>query len=149
VECMDFRVRTAEETDCSEITRLSNEMGYPSSFKKVCEILDMVLSHDDHQLFVAANDEKLLGYIHLVHSLRLSSEPFIEIAAIVVEQSVRHKGIGKALIEKTEKWAKNREFDFIRIRSNIIREDAHQFFYHQGFKKLKTQDVFFKEMIQK
>ena len=143
---MDIKVRTAEETDCSEITRLSNELGYPSSFKKVCEILDMVLSHDDHQLLVAADDQKLFGYIHLVHSLRLSSEPFIEIAAIVVEETSRNMGIGKALVNETEKWAKNKGFDYIRIRSNIIRDDAHQFFYHKGFKRLKTQDVFFKEM---
>lgn len=146
---MDFEIRTANESDCAEITRLSNELGYPSSFKKVGEILDMVLSHDDHQLFVAAADQKLFGYIHLVHSLRLGSEPFIEIAAIVVETEVRNKGIGKALIEETENWAKNNGFDFVRIRSNIIREDAHQFFYHQGFNKLKTQEVFFKEMTTK
>lgn len=144
---MDFKVRTAEEDDCSEITRLSNELGYPSSFKKVCEILDMVLTHDDHQLFVVAGDQKLFGYIHLVHSLRLSSEPFIEIAAIVVNETSRNMGIGNALITEAEIWTKHKGFDFIRIRSNIIREDAHQFFYHKGFKKLKSQDVFFKEMI--
>ena len=143
---MDFVIRSANESDCAEITRLSNELGYPSSFKKVGEILDMVLTHNDHQLFVADGQQKLFGYIHLVRSLRLSSEPFIEIAAIVVEASARHKGIGKMMIEATENWAKNNGFDFIRIRSNIIREDAHQFFYHQGFNKLKTQQVFFKEM---
>jgi N-acetylglutamate synthase-like GNAT family acetyltransferase len=139
-------VRTAEQNDCPGITDLTNQLGYPSSLEKVCEILNMVLEHKDHEIFVAECDNRIVAYIHLISTMRLGSRNFVEIAAFVVHESYRNMGVGDALIKETEKWTKETGLRDIRIRSNIIREEAHKFFKNRGFENIKTQEVFLKHI---
>ena len=77
----DSLIRPARLDDCGGITSLTNELGYPSSEDKVCQILEMVLTHTDHQIYVAESNSTLAGYIHLVCTIRMGSDPFVEIAA--------------------------------------------------------------------
>ena len=143
---MNLTVRSAAKTDCSGITDLSNQLGYPSSRNKVAEILELVIKHDDHQVFVAEFGDILIGYVHLVCSIRIGSDPFVEIAALIVRKSARKQGVGRGLIEETQKWTTDKGYRNIRIRSNIIRAEAHNFFSQKGFVKMKTQDVFLKQI---
>ena len=145
---MGFIIRNANKEDCPDITKLTNELGYPSSEDKVSEILDMVLEHDDHRLFVAELENKLVAYIHLVSSIRIGSDPFVEVVAFVVHRDYRNKGIGKSLLNETEKWVRSKNIKNIRIRSNIIRQEAHKFFTQRGFNNLKTQEVFLKQIVE-
>jgi len=139
-------IRPARLDDCGGITSLTNELGYPSSEDKVCQILEMVLTHPDHQIYVAESNNILAGYIHLVCTMRMGSDPFVEIAALFVHDDFQNRGIGTALIADAEKWAKQKGFHFLRIRSNIVRKKAHAFFQQHGFENLKTQDVFRKKL---
>jgi len=143
-----IKIRRAIAEDYSPITKLTNQLGYPSTEKKVKEILNMVLTHDDHEIFVATADENVVGYIHLVCTMRLGSEPFIEIAAIIVDEDYRSRGVGHALLDRTQEYAESMGYSVIRIRSNIVREPAHKFFTEQGYVNLKTQEVFMKELMK-
>jgi N-acetylglutamate synthase-like GNAT family acetyltransferase len=143
---MDISIRPAEKQDCSGITALTNQLGYPSTFEKICEIMDLVMAHNDHKVFIAQKADKIVGYIHLIHSMRIGSNPFIEIAAFIVDDSSRSIGIGSALIKATENWAAELDLKDIRIRSNIIRQEAHNFFQNRGFQNIKTQEVFLKHI---
>ena len=143
---MDLHIRSAKMDDCPGITELSNQLGYLSSLDKVLEILDLVLTHDDHQVFIVEIDNLIVGYIHLVSTMRIGSGPFVEIAALIVHKSYQKKGVGKSLISESEKWTRSKGLTDIRIRSNIIREEAHQYFQRKGFQDLKTQHVFLKQL---
>jgi predicted N-acetyltransferase YhbS len=142
----NITVRQAHINDRSEITVLTNQLGYPSSEEKVGEILKVVMTHDDHEVFVAQKENEIVGYIHLVCTIRLGSDPFVEIAALVVDDSKRKQGIGKSLIVKAQEWANEKRYKYVRIRSNIIRESAHQFFENLGYINFKTQQVFVKNL---
>jgi N-acetylglutamate synthase-like GNAT family acetyltransferase len=143
---MSITIRSAQKEDCEGITTLTNQLGYPSTLEKICEIMDLVLLHNDHQVFVAEKDLKIVGYIHLIHSMRIGSNPFVEIAAFIIDQSARSMGIGSSLIKETEAWATELGLKDIRIRSNIIRQEAHNFFQNRGFQNIKTQEVFLKHL---
>ena len=95
---------------------------------------------------VAETENKLVAYIHLICTVRIGSDPFVEVAAFVVHSDFRKKGIGKSLVKEAEKWAVERNYKYIRIRSNIIREEAHKYFTQLGFTNLKTQEVFLKQI---
>ena len=43
--------------------------------------------------------------------------------------------------------AQEKGIDHIRIRSNIIRQEAHKFFQQRGFQNFKTQEVFVKMIL--
>lgn len=143
---MSMNVRPARKADCSGITNLTNQLGYPSTLEKICEIMDLVLVHNDHQVYIAEKDNTIVGYIHLIHSMRIGSSPFIEIAAFIIDESSRSIGVGSSLILETEKWASVLGLKDIRIRSNIIRQEAHNFFQNRGFQNIKTQEVFTKHI---
>jgi N-acetylglutamate synthase-like GNAT family acetyltransferase len=143
---MDITIRPAEKEDCSGINQLTNQLGYSSSFEKICEIMDLVLAHNDHQVYIAEKDKAIVGYIHLIHSMRIGSNPFVEIAAFIIDESTRSIGVGSSLIKETENWASGLGLKDIRIRSNIIRQEAHKFFQNRGFQNIKTQEVFLKHI---
>jgi N-acetylglutamate synthase-like GNAT family acetyltransferase len=143
---MQIDIRAARKEDCAEITNLTNQLGYPSTLEKICEIMDLVLAHEDHQAFIAEKDKKIVGYIHLIHSMRIGSNPFVEIVAFIIDESSRSQGVGSSLICESEKWTSSMGLKDIRIRSNIIRQEAHNFFQKRGFQNIKTQEVFLKSV---
>ena len=143
---MDFILRDVKKEDSKGVTKLAEELGYPSSEKKVSEILETVIEHDDHRMIVAENENELIGYIHMVSSLSVGSDRFVEIAALSVLDEYRKKGIGKALIAESNNMAEEKGIEYVRIRSNIIRQEAHKFFEQRGFRNLKTQEVFIKKI---
>jgi len=145
---MSITIRSAQKEDCTGITDLTNQLGYPSTLEKICEIMDLVLVHDDHQVYVAEKDNKIIGYIHLIRSMRIGSNPFVEIAAFIINESSRSIGVGSSLIKETENWTSGLGLVDIRIRSNIIRQEAHNFFQNRGFQNIKTQEVFQKNIDQ-
>ena len=95
---MQFKLRLVKKEDARGVKKLAEELGYPSSEEKISEILNTVVQHDDHRMVVAEKADELVGYIHMVSSLRVGSEPFVEIAALSVLEDHRKLGIGKALI---------------------------------------------------
>lgn len=143
---MDFNIRPVEKQDAPGVKKLAEELGYPSSEEKISEILDTVIQHNDHRMVVVEKENDLVGYIHLVSSLRVGPDPFIEIAALSVREDYRKMGIGKALIEQSQEMADEKGIEIVRIRSNIIRQEAHKFFKQRGFQNLKTQEVFVKKL---
>ena len=143
---MNFILRSVIKEDAQGIKKLAEELGYPSSQEKVSEILETVIQHDDHRMIVAEKGDELVGYIHMINSLSVGSDRFVEIAALSVLDDHRKKGIGKALIEESKNMAEEKGIEYIRIRSNIIRQEAHKFFEQRGFRNFKTQKVFIKEI---
>ncbi|HEY3676065.1 MAG TPA: GNAT family N-acetyltransferase, partial [Candidatus Tumulicola sp.] len=68
------------------------------------------------------------------------------IAALVVDESERGNGTGAALLQAAEAWARERGVRCIRVRSNVIRADAHRFYEREKYAPLKDQRVFEKRM---
>jgi len=73
-------------------------------------------------------------------------DPFIEIGGLVVKDGLRGSGIGKSLLAAAEKWAFDQDCREMRVRSNIIRADAHDFYLGQGYQDNKKQTVFIKSL---
>jgi GNAT superfamily N-acetyltransferase len=50
--------------------------------------------------------------------------------------------VGKLLVQAAVRWAAERGYAKVRVRSNVVREDAHRFYEREGFQRAKTQAVF-------
>jgi GNAT superfamily N-acetyltransferase len=50
------------------------------------------------------------------------------------------------LLQEAEKWAKRTGCQGMSVRSNVIRERAHQFYEKHGYEHYKTQKAFRKEV---
>ena len=143
---MGTSTRIATINDVEYITELSFQLGYETTREKTRQRLAEILKNTDNCVFVAVNDAKVIGWIHGFYSLRVESENFVEIGGLVVDKNYRNKGIGKLLIETVYNWSSLKECDNIRVRSNTIRKEAHQFYKNLGFTETKEQKVFGKQL---
>lgn len=84
----------------------------------------------------------MVGWVHGFYSLRVESDPFIEIGGLVVDENHRQKGIGVQLVEKVNTWASTKGCNKLRVRCNTIRLESHEFYNLIGFTLNKEQKVF-------
>ncbi|HET7213518.1 MAG TPA: GNAT family N-acetyltransferase [Terriglobia bacterium] len=141
------RIRAAQIGDAGRLAELSGQLGYPSSVASVRKRLRNLLADRDHAIWVAESEAgAVAGWIHVFVKRLLESDREVEIGGLVVDQDFRGQGAGKALVERAERWAKARRLTSVYVRSNIIRKDAHIFYQKLGYKIIKTQSAFRKEL---
>jgi predicted N-acetyltransferase YhbS len=142
---VEINIRLAKASDAKDISRLSSELGYSFPENRTVQILTELLSHSEHTILVAENsNSNLIGYIHLHDYKLLFHEPIMNILGLVVDQHYIGKGIGSALMKRTEEIAKHKNYSAIRANSGSHRYEAHKFYEAKGFDGTKTQVRFIK-----
>ena len=138
-----IEVRPITNRDSAAISSLSNELGHSIEKEVIKQQVKQIVDDDSHFAFVAVMNKKVVGYVHGFISIRLTSAPFLEIGALVVDPNYRKSGIGSLLIQYIESQAGNASK--IRVRCNQVRSETHHFYYQLGFTEFKEQKVFEKE----
>ena len=105
-----------------------------------------MLAAPDQAVFVAEIDAIVIGWVHVFANWYVESERFAEIGGLVVDERWRGKGVGGQLMQRAEVWAREDHIFIIRLRSNVIRETAHQFYINLGYSHEKNQKVFTKKL---
>lgn len=142
-----IRVRRARSSDISQLAQLAGQLGYPSSEDEIRGRLAGIEAAPEHALFVAETaDGKLAGFLNVYVMRTIDSDARTEIAALVVDDAHRSRGVGKVLIEQAEAWARENGCAAIGLRSNVIRERAHRFYERLGYEHYKTQKTFRKTL---
>jgi GNAT superfamily N-acetyltransferase len=147
----NLTVRPAATGDAGALARLSGQLGYPSSREAVDRRLAEILRHPEHAVFVAETHDageqpRIAGWIHAAMTRTVESEPSVEIGGLVVEESLRSYGIGEKLLTEAERWARSLGLAAVIVRSNVIRERAHAFYQRLGYRVVKSQRVFRKQI---
>ena len=136
-------VRDAKGDDAPTIADLSGQLGYSSSADEVEARLRAIADSPRNRLIVACRDVgSVVGWIHVLISLRVTSRPFGELGGFVVDEQFRGRGIGRLLLGAAEEWVKDEGVDLLRVRSRSNRTDSHAFFQRAGFGLTKNQRVF-------
>jgi GNAT superfamily N-acetyltransferase len=139
---MKFFVREALSKDAEDIARLSNQLGYAISASATLQNLETISKNQREIILVAVHEEKCVGWIHVFYTTRLESGSFCEIGGLVVDDQYRGMGIGKLLTEHSKSWCINMGVFSLRVRSNIKRKEAHEFYSQLGFSENKQQKLF-------
>lgn len=98
------------------------------------------------EVFVAERDGATIGWA----AVRVD-EGFVDgrqawIEGFVVDERVRGTGVGAFVLERVESWARERDCRTMRVQSNVLRERAHFFYERHGYRKLKAQFAFRKDL---
>ena len=139
--------RTMTTSDVDDVARLSGELGYPSTREEIARRFNGMRSKADHAMLVAETAEgRVAGWIqvHPVHTLE--SDAYAEIGGLVVGASLRRHGAGRALVAAAERWAREQGFARIRVRSNVVRPEAHRFYPGVVYELVKTQHTYGKAL---
>jgi GNAT superfamily N-acetyltransferase len=140
-------VRAMEAGDAEDVARLCGQLDYPSTAEQVAGRFSRITaSQSDDAIFVACVDGRAVGWIHLLMRALLETEPYVEVGGLVVDEGLRGHGIGRALMNRAEAWARERGCARVRLRSNVRRTGAHEFYRALGYSVLKTQYAFEKAL---
>jgi ribosomal protein S18 acetylase RimI-like enzyme len=140
-------VRQMQQEDMTTVACLASQLGYPATESEIKRRYDFIKDRWDSRLLVAQQGERnVVGWIHVQATYLLEADPRAEIWGLVVSESARGSGAGRALVEAAEQWATRLGLDVMGIRSNIVREGARGFYEHLGYKVTKTQNAFRKRL---
>jgi GNAT superfamily N-acetyltransferase len=125
------------------VARLSAELGYPAVAKEIASRFAGLSGRPAGAVFVAETSHgEVIGWIHVSEDATLTDGPIAEIRGLVVDSRTRGRGVGRALVDAAENWAGSRGYPRVRVRSRVVREDAHRFYASAGYSIAKTQHVF-------
>lgn len=126
---------------------LSGQLGYPTDAAAIARRLAAAGAGDPGISLVAEDAHgTVCGFARALPQHFIAEEPFVELAALVVDDAARGSGVGRALLAAVEAWACRQGFAGLCVRSNVIRERAHRFYLREGYIERKRQAVFFKSL---
>jgi GNAT superfamily N-acetyltransferase len=133
--------------DVEPAARLATQLGYPSTAEQVARRFQAIEANPESHVAVAVDERgAVVGWIHVFGNRLLESEPDAEIGGLVVDESVRGRGVGTALVAAAEAWARERGHRVVSVRSNVVRQEAHAFYQTRGYEVVKTQLKFRKPL---
>jgi GNAT superfamily N-acetyltransferase len=138
-------VREALVSDAPRIKALALQLGYEVPLVHVERYLRTL---DDNRAVLVAVVPRAgaIGWVGVSLHDTLTSSGVAQIEGLVVEDEYRGCGVGAALVESAEAWARRRGCSALRLNTNVVRERAHEFYLRLGYDLLKTQHVFQKPL---
>lgn len=136
-------IRRARLDDATAVAALTVELGYDSAPDEIRKRLELLLEAPGSAVFVAENAERaIVGWILCDLVASLETEMFAEIRGLIVTSGSRSAGIGSQLVRTAEEWAGRAGVKRMRVRSNITRQRARDFYERLGYRLQKTQNAF-------
>jgi GNAT superfamily N-acetyltransferase len=140
-------VRGAQGEDCNRMADLAVQLGYECTGQEVQRRLREMQDSRHYAVYVAdLSGCNVVGWIAAYVFRAVELETCAEISGLIVDETLRSSGIGKILLDATEKWARYVGCTAISVHSNVTRDRAHRFYANNGFELLKTQRMFHKPL---
>ena len=141
------KIRRAKSSDAARLAVLSGELGYPATPSEMKSRLLRLKPASENAVFVAEDERReVIGWLHVSVTRQLEVPLRAEVNGLVVSESQRSKGAGAELLQSAERWACSKKCVSMSVRSNVIRERAHQFYERHGYQHYKTQKAFRKPL---
>ena len=127
-------VREAEAGDGAAVATLCTQLGYPTTARAVLVRLARLNAGDAARALVAALEGEVIGLatVHLRHTLN-HERPLAQLTLLVVDERVRGRGVGRALVAAAETWALGQGCRRIVVTTALHRTDAHAFYERVGY----------------
>jgi GNAT superfamily N-acetyltransferase len=136
-------IRAAEPGDAGRIAVLCRQLGYPTPQEEVERRIEHIRQREEHAIYVAQRTSgEVIGWVHVSAHHLLLAAPHAQIGGLVVHEDHRRLGVGRLLMERAERWARERGCQAVSLRSNVIRREAHAFYEAIGYRHIKTQRAF-------
>jgi len=133
----DIRVRLAAPEDFPGVSVLLAELGRPQVTEVTAAAAQAVyarhIARDNTASLVADRDGELLGFLSLEIREHLNyTRPQAWIPDLIVTESARGLGVGRALLARGFDLGRERGCDRVRLESGYARTVAHQVYLAAG-----------------
>lgn len=137
-------VRSATAADARSIAALSEVLGYPLTLRTARERL-ILLRGAEHEVAIATRPPHgVVGWVEVRVEESLTSGRRCRVLGVVVAPDARRSGVGAALLEWAEGWARRRGCRELYLTSNAARKEAQAFYPACGWSHRKTSHVYFR-----
>lgn len=128
-------IRDARPGDADAVARLLGQLGYPAEPTAIVSRLERLAIVGD-RVIVADVGEEVVGLAHLQVTPAIEYDrPTAKVGALVVDDSHRGEGIGRALVEALEAEARARGCALLFVTTSAQRNDAHEFYRRVGLEE--------------
>jgi ribosomal protein S18 acetylase RimI-like enzyme len=152
----DFTIRPGRREDAAEAARLwmqsaeehtAHDRVYataPGAEKTMRRFLADLANSGYSFLFVAVAGDRTVGFIS--GELRQGSPTFLpktwaSVDDVFVEPDYRNRGMGRALLQSVEAWAKMRDADGISLQVAAANTRGRKFYEDLGFREISVYEV--------
>jgi len=126
-------LRPATSADADRIAALFTEEGYPAGASDIVARLERFASPFS-QVVVADHEGDILGFIALHVLPRFEhSDRIVRILALVVDPSVRERGIGRLLMAEADRLATEVGAAFVELTAGHHRPEARHLYESLGY----------------
>lgn len=129
-------IRDATIADAGAVASLLMQLGYPSTGDEVAARLLRLRDFGSAMIRVAEFGGQPVGVItcHVFPSIHAPT-PIAWLTTLVVSQEFAGRGIGRALTDSAEDWARSCGASRIAVTSANHRDGAHAFYEHIGYER--------------
>ena len=132
----DLTIRAGEVTDAPAIAQLMCELGYETTTSEMQMRLERIAVDERIRIFVAVCGGKVCGMIGTLTYPSIEHNDFSgRIVALVINSTMRRRGIGRALITTAEKDFGQRGIRRVALNTQLARQDAHKFYESLGYER--------------
>ncbi len=128
-------VRTIAESDIPAAAVLIGQLGYEMLRPELQRRLQAVLGEANHRVWVFDDGGEAVGLLHAFFRPALDKPPEVVVQALVIEASRRSQGVGEALMQVAETWAREKGCTSVALYSGMDRDRAHRFYERLGYEK--------------
>ena len=129
-------IREAELTDIFALTELMNQLGYVTTKDEMKVRFTNIQDHEDYKTFIAIADSQVVGMVGMVKNYFYEQNGvYVRVLALITNHAFRRNGIGRRLMEASEKWAMEiwAETILLNCGNRAERTIAHQFYQNLGY----------------
>jgi ribosomal protein S18 acetylase RimI-like enzyme len=127
-------IRTAQRRDAADVAALLGELGYPATEAQAAERIERLVPDASTLLIVAEVDGEIAGFgaLHLQNLIE-RDDVGTHVAALVVAERFRRRGVGEALMNALEDEARAHGSRYLALNTAHRRADAHAFYEALGY----------------
>ena len=127
-------VRDATEADGAALADLLTQLGYPSTPEQAVRRLGRILADGAWATLLWEEGGRVLGFGGIQLCLSYEHDtPVAKLVALVVDGSVRRRGVGAELVAALQQRAASMGAKKIVVNSALHRADAHAFYEKLGY----------------
>jgi GNAT superfamily N-acetyltransferase len=134
-------LRDAAPADFAAVRRLLGQLGYAPDEAEFRRRFDSVLAAGGHRLTIAEEEGVVAGVLHVFERPALDKGCEAVVQALVVDDAMRSRGVGEALMRGAEAWAAGRGLAATSLYTRIDRGRARGFYERLGYRLKATSHL--------
>jgi GNAT superfamily N-acetyltransferase len=132
-------IREACRDDSAKLAALIGQLGYAVTANEVAERLGLMIA-EGRTVLAAELAGEVVGCLSTsVMRVLHRSAPVGRISMMVVDEGVRGRGIGSALVRAAEQALQAKGCYIVEVTSHLRRADAHRFYEKLGYERTSVR----------